>query len=200
VNATALLDELTAAGVFLTRTGDDFRVRTRPGVSIAPYRERIRAHKPDLVIAFLHADILEAAEAVGDAFDESTYDRLWAQWHRLARRQPIAACPPPEGWEGTLCDGCRWPAMCRVLGPRGPHLPDGPCPAWSQDRTRLATESGEAFDLSIMVAQLQALTPEELEQYRQEVHAATPDDPYVMVDREALIRFDCGVSPLEAVS
>jgi hypothetical protein len=52
----------------------------------------------------------------------------------------------------------------------------------------------------MMIAQLQALTPEELEQYRQGVNAATPDDPYVIVDREALIRFDCGVSPLEAVS
>lgn len=42
----------------------------------------------------------------------------------------VMATVPPSGWNGALCAGCRWPALCRVLGPRGPHLPGGPCSTW----------------------------------------------------------------------
>jgi hypothetical protein len=49
VSARALLVDLEAAGVHLSLAGDDLRFQTRPGVSIAPYRARIAAHKPALV-------------------------------------------------------------------------------------------------------------------------------------------------------
>jgi hypothetical protein len=49
VSAAALLAELHAAGVRLSLAGDDLRFQTRPGVSIAAYRERITASKPALV-------------------------------------------------------------------------------------------------------------------------------------------------------
>lgn len=49
--------------------------------------------------------------------------------------EPITATTPPAGWDGTLCGDCQWPDLCRVLGPRGPHLPVGPCPAWPADAT-----------------------------------------------------------------
>jgi len=99
VSAHALLAELRAAGAQLSLAGDDLRFQTRPGVSIAPYRERIAAHKPALVAL-------------------------------LYKGQPVTATTPPAGWDGARCPGCRWPALCALLGPRGPHLVEGPCPAW----------------------------------------------------------------------
>ena len=39
---------LEAAGVRLTRSGDDLHYETRSGVTLAPYRERILANKPAL--------------------------------------------------------------------------------------------------------------------------------------------------------
>ena len=47
-----------------------------------------------------------------------------------ALRGPVEATEPPAGWQGATCDGCRWERFCSVLGPRGPHLDGGPCPAW----------------------------------------------------------------------
>jgi hypothetical protein len=97
VNARALLAELEASGVRLTLAGDGLRCRTRPGVSIAPFRERIAAHRPALL---------------------ATLGGM------------IPATKPPPEWDGFICAGCQWSALCTVLGPRGPHLVDGPCPAW----------------------------------------------------------------------
>ncbi len=51
----------------------------------------------------------------------------------LRSRDPVAATRPPAGWNGSRCPGCRWPALCGVLGPRGPHLVNGPCAAWPAD-------------------------------------------------------------------
>jgi hypothetical protein len=51
VSGPALLVELEAAGVRLSLVGDDLQFQTRPGVSIAPYREHIMAAKPVLVAA-----------------------------------------------------------------------------------------------------------------------------------------------------
>ena len=49
MSAAALLTELDDVGVRLSLDGDDLRFQTRPGVSIAPYRERITASKRALV-------------------------------------------------------------------------------------------------------------------------------------------------------
>jgi hypothetical protein len=51
MSAAALLAELDAAGVRLSLAGDDLHFQTRPGVSIAPYREQITANKPALLAA-----------------------------------------------------------------------------------------------------------------------------------------------------
>jgi hypothetical protein len=102
VSERGLLADLERAGVRLSLAGDDLRYQTRPGVSIAPYRDRITDHKPALVAL-------------------------------LRKRAPVEATRPPAGWDGSLCAGCRWPALCRVLGPRGPHLAGGPCAAWPDD-------------------------------------------------------------------
>jgi hypothetical protein len=49
VSAAELLVELEAAGVRLSLVGDDLRFQTRPGVTIAPYREAIAKKRPALV-------------------------------------------------------------------------------------------------------------------------------------------------------
>lgn len=48
----------------------------------------------------------------------------------LLNREPVEATTPPVGWDCTTCPGCNWPALCTVLGPRGPHMAGGPCPSW----------------------------------------------------------------------
>jgi hypothetical protein len=86
--SAALLDELAAAGVRLSLAGDALRYQTRPGVSIAPYREQITAHKPALVaLLALQDEIVAAASAARDAFDRAAYDALWARWHALAEQE-----------------------------------------------------------------------------------------------------------------
>ena len=79
MSAATLLAELEAAGVHLSLAGDALRVQTRPGVSIAPYRERIATHKPALLLDLLKAAIVAAATAPSDDFDRQHFDRLWAQ-------------------------------------------------------------------------------------------------------------------------
>jgi hypothetical protein len=87
VTPTALLADLDAAGVHLTRAGDDLRYRTRPGVSIAPFREQIAANKPALLaLLALQGQIVEAASAARERFDRDTYDRLWREWYDLERQ------------------------------------------------------------------------------------------------------------------
>src|SRR3712207_2900911 len=143
MSAAVLLRDLEAAGVRLSLAGDGLRVQTRAGVHIAPYRQRITAHKPALLKELVQREILEAAAAVGDAFDRDAYDQLWRRWYALRDEERVEATNdvpassrgvepsvPPAGWDGTLCAECHWPALCGVLGPRGPHLPGGPCPAW----------------------------------------------------------------------
>jgi len=81
MSASALLVELASAGIHLTREGDNLRVRAAPGVSLAPYMERIKAHKPELLKELLQRRIVEAATVEPDAFDRPEYDRLWRLWH-----------------------------------------------------------------------------------------------------------------------
>jgi hypothetical protein len=143
MRAAVLLTELEAAGIHATRRADTVRVRAAPGVDITPYRERIVQHKPAILIELLQREILEAAAAVGEDFDRDAYDQLWRRWYALRDRArasapasghvsygPIEASAPPTGWDGQRCAACSWPALCNVLGPRGPHLPGGPCAAW----------------------------------------------------------------------
>lgn len=40
---------------------------------------------------------------------------------------PVEATKPPDGWDGSLPDGCGWPNLCQKLGPCPRHLSGGPC-------------------------------------------------------------------------
>jgi len=53
----------------------------------------------------------------------------------LRKRAPVEATHSPAGWDDQICTGCRWPVLCGVLGPRGPHLAGGPCPAYPVETT-----------------------------------------------------------------
>jgi hypothetical protein len=112
VSAHALLAELEAAGVRLTQHEGDVRFQTCSGVSIVPFHDRILANKPALL------SILGGTESTASAL-------LW----RHVYQGPVEATAPPPCWDGTVCPGCQWPALCGVLGPRGASLPGGPCPA-----------------------------------------------------------------------
>jgi hypothetical protein len=84
VTAASLVDELHKAGIRLTPAGDDLRFQTRPGVSIAPYREEISAHKPALLAELrLREEIVAAATTAQAAFDRQHFDQLWERWHAL---------------------------------------------------------------------------------------------------------------------
>jgi hypothetical protein len=88
VNAAALLAELAASGIGLTREGDNLRVRAEPGVSLAPHRERISAHKPTLLAELrLREEIVAAASAAQHAFDRQHFDTLWERWHALQTQE-----------------------------------------------------------------------------------------------------------------
>jgi hypothetical protein len=140
---TPLMTEMASAGIRLLRDGDALRVEIPAGVTIDAYRERLAKHKPAILTELLQREILEAAAAMGDAFDRDAWSALWARWYALRDQQrsrapdaapmpcsPVIASLPPAGWDGALCDGCPWSEFCRVLGPRAPHLPGGPCAAW----------------------------------------------------------------------
>jgi hypothetical protein len=90
VSAAALLAELEAAGVRLSLVGDALRFQTRPGVSIAPYREQIATHKPALLVELLQRRIIETVAVEPADFDRAEYDRLWTRWkaHEAAGERP----------------------------------------------------------------------------------------------------------------
>jgi len=81
VTAAALLAELSAAGIHLTREGDNLRVRMRPGTSLNLYTDHIRANKPALLRELLQRRIIEALDVEPEDFDRIAYDRLWVLWH-----------------------------------------------------------------------------------------------------------------------
>jgi hypothetical protein len=88
VSTGALVDELAAAGIRLTPAGDDLRYQTRPGISIAPYREQIVTNKPALVSELrLREEIVAAASAAHARFDRHYFDQLWAEWQRLQNEE-----------------------------------------------------------------------------------------------------------------
>ena len=125
-----LLTELEEAGVHLSLAGVDLRYQTRPGVRIDSYKERISSVKKELITELLRREIVAAVDVEPEDFDRPHYDDLWSRYCALPVSQPITATTPPPGWNGQLCSECQWPGLCKVLGPRGPHLPNGPCPAY----------------------------------------------------------------------
>jgi hypothetical protein len=208
MNAAALLAELDAAGIRLGRDGTELVADVLPGVDVDAYQERIAAHKPALTEELLQREI-EAAVTVEPAeFDREHYDHLWNHWHAhhpcettcaealgpsaqsiSIARESIEATRPPAGWDGQVCPGCQWPKFCSVLGPRGPHLPGGPCPAWPAEVVA-HVDAGDDPSIAGVLAHLGEFTPQEVEQFRQEVADAADDDPFAAVDRAALARFD----------
>jgi hypothetical protein len=82
--SAALLDELAAVGVRLSLAGDALRYQTRPGVSIAPYREQITTNKSALIALLrLQDEIVAAATPALASFDRAAYDELWRRWQVL---------------------------------------------------------------------------------------------------------------------
>jgi hypothetical protein len=88
--APALLAELAAAGVRLSRDGDDLIAEIRPGAAVDPYREQIAAHKPALLVELLQRRIIAAVDVEPAAFDRTELDRLWTRWkaHEAAGETP----------------------------------------------------------------------------------------------------------------
>ena len=72
----ALLDALAAAGVRLSRAGDDLRYQTQPGVRIGPYREQIITNKPALLARLTLQDEIVRAACVAHAAFGATGDGL----------------------------------------------------------------------------------------------------------------------------
>ena len=70
-----LLAELEAAGVHLTRNDDVLRVRSKPGVDPAPYRERIHEAKPALLA------LLREREVIADLVDQLVAGWDWLDGH-----------------------------------------------------------------------------------------------------------------------
>lgn len=66
MSARALLVELEAAGVRLSLAEDGLRFQTRPGVSIAPYRERITISKPTILTALRKRETVTATVPPAD--------------------------------------------------------------------------------------------------------------------------------------
>ena len=84
MSAGAFIDELAGMGIRLSRDGDDLAADVLPGASLAPYRDRIREHKPALLnLLALQDEIVRTASAARDAFDRQLYDGLWERWHAL---------------------------------------------------------------------------------------------------------------------
>jgi hypothetical protein len=133
VSAAALLAELAAAGITLTRHGDRLHYQTRPGVRIAPYRERIIESKPALLEALGEREAgasgrRNSSVPAGAAMDSERTAQLSPRevgalgldptlaWAHVSRR-PVAATRPPVVWEGTAPAGCGAPLVCGLLGP-----------------------------------------------------------------------------------
>jgi hypothetical protein len=94
VNAAELLVELEAAGVRLSLAGNDLHFQTRPGVSIAPYADRIREHKPALRRELLQRQIVAAVTVEPERFNRPAYDALWVRWHAQDAMEQSTACGP----------------------------------------------------------------------------------------------------------
>ena len=81
MNAVTLLADLEAVGIHVSREGDNLKVRGEPGVSLTPYLERIKPHKPTLLRELLQRQIIVALDVAREDFNRTEYDRLWVLWH-----------------------------------------------------------------------------------------------------------------------
>jgi hypothetical protein len=158
MSVAALLTDLADAGITLTRNVDRVHYQTRPGVSIAPYRARIREAKTELLAALREREMLAALvdqlEAgwgwLADHPDHPQHDAFLERWaeklHQYERtyrgavdpgqnepcvgREPISASVPPEGWAGIAPAGCSVPIACGPLGPCRHFTDHGRC--WAE--------------------------------------------------------------------
>ena len=81
MSAAALVAVLDAAGIYVSRAGDNLRVRAQPGVSLAPSAEDLRQHKQALLAELrLREEIVAAASVSHARFDRARYDELWRRW------------------------------------------------------------------------------------------------------------------------
>ena len=88
MSATALLDEIVAAGIRLRRDGDDLIAEFPVGVDLDHYRVRIIADKTALLAVLrLQAEIVVAATADPQAFDRAAYNELWASWYAVDEQE-----------------------------------------------------------------------------------------------------------------
>ena len=83
MNAAAVLAELNTAGVRLSSAGDDVHYQTRPGVRIAPYRDRIQESKPAILRELLQREIVATVDVEPEHFERQKYDALWARYDAL---------------------------------------------------------------------------------------------------------------------
>ncbi len=90
MNACDLLAELDAAGITITRDGDNLNVRGAPGVSLAPYLDRIREHKPALLAELLKVRIVAVLNVEREHFDRPEYQRLLARWNAENAKDGVA--------------------------------------------------------------------------------------------------------------
>ena len=111
MSVSALLAELDAAGVSISRAGESLLVRGASGAGLAPYTERIREAKPALLALLREreaiADIATSLEAGWDwlrnnsahpqheAFLSHWLDRLstYEQTYAAHHEQGEASCP-----------------------------------------------------------------------------------------------------------
>lgn len=82
MSAAALLAELEAAGVRITRDGTNLRVRGNPGVDPTPYRERIVEHKPGLLAELTPLD----AEIIASEARRHTHEVIARRFVRIEGR------------------------------------------------------------------------------------------------------------------
>jgi hypothetical protein len=81
MSAPALLADLEAVGIHITREGDNMRVRANPGVLLSPHVDQLRANKPALLRELLQRQIIAALDVEPHDFDRRTYERLCMLWH-----------------------------------------------------------------------------------------------------------------------
>jgi hypothetical protein len=80
LNRSVLVDDFMAAGIRLTRDGDDLIAEVPADVDLSPHAERIRASKPALLRELLQREIVAAVDVEPPDFDRQHYDDLWSRY------------------------------------------------------------------------------------------------------------------------